>query len=123
VPSTGYNYIVARQSGLDNRTLYANDGTLNNTDTNIITSTDLSVFRVNASADSTPFNNGNISSYSEIKLRLDVLSNNFLESEYSNQDDPTNFWTQSTPDDPSGGGGGIALIPVIINHLRNQGIA
>ena len=42
---------------------------------------------------------------------------------YSNQSNPANFWTQSTPDDPSGGGGGIALIPVIMNHLRNQGIA
>ena len=105
--STEYNYLVARQVGLSERNIYANDGAVSASNTATVSTTGQSVFRVNASADSSPFNNGDISSYSEIKLRLDVLSDNFLASEYSNQDDPANFWAQSTPDDPSGGGGGI----------------
>jgi hypothetical protein len=43
----------------------------------------------------------------EARLSYTALSDNFLASEYSNQDDPANFWTQSTPDDPSGGGGAV----------------
>ena len=34
-----------------------------------------------------------------------VISADKAEAESSNQSDPANFWAQSTPDDPSGGGG------------------
>jgi hypothetical protein len=59
----------------------------------------------------------------EARLALNVIPINQRKHNALNYNDPATFWTQSTPDDPSGGGGGIALIPVIMNHLRNQGIA
>ena len=41
----------------------------------------------------------------EINTTALVRSADYIASEYANQNDPANFWAQSTPDDPSGGGG------------------
>jgi len=38
-----------------------------------------------------------------IYVPVGVVSADKVTLEFSNQDDPTNFWAQSTPDDPSGG--------------------
>ena len=50
-----------------------------------------------------------------------VKSANHISAEYSNQNDPSAFWATGTPQNTNGGGG--IVIAVIMNHLRNQGIA
>jgi len=62
-------------------------------------SSDLHIARRNGSVESF---NGKIY---EINTTGLARSADYIASEYANQDNPTNFWTQSTPDDPSGGGG------------------
>jgi hypothetical protein len=73
-------------------------------------------YRVGASADRTPFGTTN-ASVAEIKIRKSALSDNYIAIEYSNQSAPASFWTQSTPDDPSGGGG-ATILPASITSLE-----
>jgi hypothetical protein len=53
----------------------------------------------------------------EFIIQDSVPSPNTLSLEYANQSNPATFWTQSTPDDPSGGGGGTEY-----DLTLNQGV-
>jgi len=64
----------------------------------------LDTFGIGGRADSSEAYFGNVTV--EARARIGVLSADHLAEHASNYIDPANFWTQSTPDDPSGGGGG-----------------
>lgn len=58
---------------------------------------------------------------SDIRVRNPVSANH-IASEYSNQSAPATFWTQSTPDNPSGGGStGAEISPTSITSLEAFG--
>ena len=113
--------------------LKQNTTSLDNVSDGVIVAQDLSVVSGESINNVTPVNNFRVGTYfdnssgrryngraAEFRIKQSKDSVAYDESEYNNQSSPSTFWATGAWEEQ--GGGGIS-IPVIINQLRNQGIA